>query len=129
MNEISMAGVGGAFPVTMHGKAGGDYEIGMALTLTGPNEVGFGIAAGSPVFGIVTQVEIDHAKNILLGVQASGFYEGAKMANGANSAAVGEQAYCNASGQIMKMPADPTGKARGIITAVDTVALTATVSF
>ena len=127
-NEISMQGVGGMKTVTMLGKALGKddkYEAGMALTLTGANELGFGVAAGSPAFGIVTKVESDGK----LGAQTKGFTESAKMTSvAANRPAVGDWAYCNANGEVIKPPATLTGAPRAVVTAIDTTNHTATIS-
>lgn len=137
MADISMAGVGGVFPVTMHGKvvAGFTYLPNMALTLTGSNEIGPGVAGGSAVFGIVTKVEIDtkdadgKPTDIVLGVQTSGFAEGVRMTDvTANQPVFNTIASCNDKGEIVKVPATAPAAYRGIVTAVDTTTNTATIA-
>lgn len=126
MADICMAGVGGANSITMHGKSGFEYEPGMAVTLTGANEVGPGVAAGSLVFGIVTKVEKDADDDIVLGVQVTGFNDHVQM-NG-TAAVVGDIACCNAAGLLIKAPTTaPTGVPCGVVTAVDATNKLATV--
>lgn len=131
MAEICMKGVGGVANVTMLGKAGGAYAVGMALTLTGENEVGFGESGGSPVFGVVTKVEAETfdgaVRDIVLGVQVKGFHDEVMLtATAANVPDLGAAACCNDKGEIVKMAAAPAG-ALARVTAVDKVAHTATI--
>lgn len=123
MDELSMNGIGGAEYVTMKKKTGEKLATGMAVTLTGSNEVGFGVAGGSPVFGIVSRTE----KDDFVGVQISGFNDSILITGTvANQPAIGSLAACNDKGELIKMETPPTNT-RGIITAVDKTAKSATV--
>ena len=130
MSNICMDSVGGAAFVTMNGKAVADfaYAEGMALALTGANEVGPGVAAGSPVFGIVSKVEVEGNGAIVLGIQTAGFND--KVLMNGTAAVVGDGAYCNDKGLLIKQPAAlPAGVVRGVVTAADATAKIATVCF
>ena len=127
--ELGFKGVGGVARVTMLGKSGKTYTEGMALTLTAANTVGVGLAAGSAMFGVVTKVE-SRDGDILLGVQTAGFSDEVKMtATAANRPAVGNPACCDDKGDLVKPPATVPAGVRGIVTAIDITANTATVVF
>lgn len=117
--------------LTFHGKvvSGFTYTEGMAVTLTGANEVGPGVSGGSPVFGIVTKVEVDAKdasgapSDIVLGVMVEGASDHVKMtATGASQPAAGTPAYCNDKGEIVKAPEAAAAWTRGLVLAVGTPA-------
>ena len=124
MAEISMNGVGGTAYVTMNKKPSDTLAVGMAVTLTGANEVGLGVAGGSPVFGIISHVE---KEGDVVGVQTSGFNDAVTMtATTANQPATGSLFACNNKGELIKVETAPAGN-RGFITAIDTASIKATV--
>lgn len=116
--KMSWIGIGGVRPITMHGKyvEGFTYEKGMALALTGENEVGPGEAGGSPVYATVSCVEMDSDTDIVLGVQDTG-YATYVTYNPAKAPTVGAAAYCDNLGNLIDGPSTDS-TAKGVITAV-----------
>lgn len=126
--DVCMNGVGGVARVTMFGKLGFTYERGMAVALTGENEVGPGAAAGSSVFGVVTKVEESLGEDgltptqIILGVQTAGFHDGVRTIKTVGSRPlIGSVAVCNDKGELIKVPDPAPAGLRGIVTSVSAV--------
>lgn len=113
MANISMDGVGGCSYVTMNAKSSDALKAGMAVTITGANEVGFGQSTGSAVYGVVVR---DKDERGLVAVQVSGFATDVMTASGA-SITPGQAAVCNNLGELMT-PGELTEKAvRAVVTA------------
>lgn len=114
MANISMAGVGGYEPVTMNAKESDALKAGMAVTITGANEVGFGQSSGSAVYGVVVR---DKDERGLVAVQTSGFAEGVMTASDA-SINEGDAAVCNNKGELMTVGTINEKAVRAVVTAV-----------
>lgn len=113
MANISVDRVGGAEYVTLNAKSGQDLKIGMPVTITGNNEVGFGQTGGSAVYGVIVREKDERG---LVAVQTAGFAAGVKTSSDATITA-GNAAVCNDKGELMT-PGEPTEKAiRAVVTA------------
>lgn len=114
MANISMDGVGGCNYVTMNAKSSDALKAGMAVTITGANEVGFGQSTGSAVYGVVVR---DKDERGLVAVQVSGFAEGVMTASDA-SITPGNAAVCNDRGELMTVGTVNEKAVRAVVTAV-----------
>lgn len=114
MANISMDGVGGCSYVTMNAKSSDALKAGMAVTITGANEVGFGQSTGSAVYGVVVR---DKDERGLVAVQVSGFAEGVMTASDA-SITPGNAAVCNDRGKLMTVGTVNEKAVRAVVTAV-----------
>lgn len=114
MANISMDGVGGCSYVTMNAKSSDALKAGMAVTITGANEVGFGQSTGSAVYGVVVR---DKDERGLVAVQVSGFAEGVMTASDA-SITPGNAAVCNDRGELMTVGTVNEKAVRAVVTAV-----------